>query len=144
MFQITNLQWGIYMLTRVNLALNASDVRLKLVRSSELPLRNLVLILLLQCSGQSPCHNCLGRGVERSYRGESNGSGKRKRKTSPSNPNRYGSSVVPTPRRMNVYSKANSHQDSALFLHPMPPSLHRMTLHCSSNNLKDCSKGWIP
>ncbi|KAH6959539.1 hypothetical protein DER45DRAFT_644772 [Fusarium avenaceum] len=42
----------------------------------------------VKCSGQSPCHNCLGRGVERSYRGESNGSGKRKRKTSPSNPNR--------------------------------------------------------
>ncbi|KAJ9416828.1 hypothetical protein QL093DRAFT_2398872 [Fusarium oxysporum] len=46
-----------------------------------------LLILPLQCSGQSPCRNCLGRGAECSYQDPSNGSSKRKRKQALSNTN---------------------------------------------------------
>ncbi|TVY63141.1 putative transcriptional regulatory protein [Fusarium oxysporum f. sp. cubense] len=42
----------------------------------------------VKCSGQSPCHNCLGRGAECSYQDPSNGSSKRKRKQASSNTNK--------------------------------------------------------
>ncbi|QGI98413.1 hypothetical protein CEK26_011482 [Fusarium fujikuroi] len=42
----------------------------------------------VKCSGQSPCHNCLGRGAECSYQDASNGSTKRKRKRTSSSTNK--------------------------------------------------------